>query len=145
MIIRAREKRDIPRLTKIWEDSVRATHHFLTEADVQFYLPMVRDEALPAFDVWVAENETGELLGFIGLSDAKIEMLFVDPACHGQGTGKALIQHARNHRGRLTLDVNEQNPQAHAFYKSCGFIDTGRSELDGSGRPFPLIHMAERV
>lgn len=42
---------------------------------------------------------------------------------------------------KLTVDVNEQNAGAHAFYKKYGFVQTGRSELDGAGKPYPLIHM----
>ncbi|MDX6748439.1 hypothetical protein SH611_01325 [Geminicoccaceae bacterium 1502E] len=31
----------------------------------------------------------------------------------------------------------------HAFHRKCGFATVGRSEVDGAGRPFPLIHMAQ--
>jgi putative acetyltransferase len=41
----------------------------------------------------------------------------------------------------LTVDVNEQNPAACRFYEACGFVVEGRSELDSTGRPFPLLHM----
>ncbi|WP_311769057.1 GNAT family protein [Novispirillum itersonii] len=37
--------------------------------------------------------------------------------------------------------MNEDNPQAVAFYRHMGFTVTGRSEVDGSGKPFPLLHM----
>ncbi|PSJ59954.1 acetyltransferase [Pseudaminobacter soli (ex Li et al. 2025)] len=144
MNIRARDASDNPKLTEIWLASVRATHSFLTEDDIQFYHPLVRNEYLPAVDVWVSETETGEPAGFIGLSESKVEMLFVDPAHHGRGHGRQLLAFASQLRGPLTLDVNEQNPGALAFYRKCGFVDVGRSELDGSGKPFPLIHMAQR-
>ncbi|MEG5438703.1 GNAT family N-acetyltransferase, partial [Enterobacter hormaechei] len=39
------------------------------------------------------------------------------------------------------VDVNEQNPQGVAFYRHMGFEQVGRSELDGQGNPFPLLHM----
>ncbi|MBA8903738.1 acetyltransferase [Phyllobacterium sp. P30BS-XVII] len=143
MIIRPRQRDDISRLVAIWESAVRATHHFLAEEDIQFFLPLVRDEALPGLEVWVAQSLSGELLGFMGLSDEKVEMLFVDPANHGRGTGRRLLDHARTLKGRLSVDVNEQNPDAHGFYRKYGFVEIGRSELDGSGRPFPLIHMQQ--
>jgi putative acetyltransferase len=38
--------------------------------------------------------------------------------------------------------VNEQNPEAVGFYLHYGFAQTGRSPLDGEGRPFPLLHMS---
>jgi putative acetyltransferase len=144
MNIRSRHASDNPKLAEIWLASVRATHSFLTEEDIQFYHPLVRNEYLPAVDVWVSETETGEPAGFIGLSENKVEMLFVDPAHHGRGHGRQLLAFASKLRGPLTLDVNEQNPGALAFYRKCGFVDVGRSELDGSGKPFPLIHMAQR-
>ncbi|MNN83835.1 putative N-acetyltransferase YjaB [compost metagenome] len=39
------------------------------------------------------------------------------------------------------LDVNEQNAQALGFYLHQGFEVVGRSETDGMGQPYPLLHM----
>jgi putative acetyltransferase len=39
------------------------------------------------------------------------------------------------------VDVNEQNPEARGFYERLGFTVVARSELDGTGRPFPLLHL----
>lgn len=133
---------DTPRLVDIWEKAVRETHLFLTEADIQFYLPQVRDIYLPVLEVWLFENSR-EAVGLIGLDGNKVEMLFVDPAYHGKGAGKALLSHAQHLKGKLTVDVNEQNPAALAFYLKCNFVKTGRSELDGEGRAFPLLHLAQ--
>ena len=62
------------------------------------------NEALAALELWVAEAEDGVSAGFIGLSDAKVEMLFVDPAWHRHGIGRTLLLHAadppRRRRGR---------------------------------------------
>ncbi|MGG4108218.1 acetyltransferase [Paenibacillus lautus] len=129
-------------LVEIWHRAVRSTHDFLTEDDIRFYYEMVKSGALRAVELWVYLNTEQEPVGFIGLDGSKIEMLFVDPLHHGQGTGTNLIRHAEQLKGRrLQVDVNEQNPKAHAFYKKYGFVQIGRSELDGSGKPFPLIHM----
>ncbi len=38
--------------------------------------------------------------------------------------------------------VDEQNEQAVGFYLKMGFEVAGRSELDSTGKPFPLLHMA---
>jgi putative acetyltransferase len=40
------------------------------------------------------------------------------------------------------VDVNEQNPAAVGFYQHFGFKVVGRSPLDGTGKPFPILHMA---
>lgn len=141
MRVRERTPADHMRLLEIWERSVRATHDFLGEDDIAQLLPQVRDVYLHAVEIWVHEDADGVATGFIGLSDAQVEMLFLDPERRGQGIGTRLLDHARRLRGALTVDVNEQNPAAHGFYRHYGFVDTGRSEIDGQGRPFPLIHM----
>lgn len=129
-------------LVEIWYRAVCRTHHFLTKEDIAFYKNMVKNEALSAVEVWMELNEKKEPVGFIGLDGPKIEMLFVDPEYHGKGIGSRLLEHAERKYGpNLKVDVNEQNEGAHAFYKRYGFVQTGRSELDGSGRPFPLLHL----
>ena len=85
----------------------------------------------------------GTPVGFMGLVAARLEALFIDPAHHRRGGGRMLVAHARSLRGRLTVDVNEQNPGAVRFYEACGFEVFGRSEFDDAGRPFPLLHMRE--
>ncbi|KVP93769.1 GNAT family acetyltransferase [Burkholderia ubonensis] len=134
MTIRERTPEDNPALLDIWHRAVQATHTFLTEQDIAELYPQVRDLYLPSVAVWVA--------GFIGVNDAQVEMLFVDPERFGQRIGTRLLDHVRAKHARLTVDVNEQNPGAHAFYRRYGFRDVGRSATDSAGRPFPLIHMA---
>jgi putative acetyltransferase len=146
MNIRKRIPTDNPVLLEIWLRSVRATHTFLREPDIEALYPQVRDLYLPAVeDLWVYEDAAGCISGFIGMQHAQVEMLFVDPQRFGQGVGTALLDHAKKRCVTLTVDVNEQNPQAHAFYRHYGFEDIGRSETDSAGRPFPLAHMALRA
>lgn len=40
----------------------------------------------------------------------------------------------------LKVDVNEQNPQAEGFYEKMGYRQIGGSDLDGMGKPYPLLH-----
>lgn len=141
MTIRKRDPPDNPALLALWRRSVTATHEFLTEDDIRDIEPDVRT-TLPALEVWICASVDGIPVGFMGLNGSRVEMLFVEPACRGQGIGVRLLDHARLLRGALTLDVNEQNPQAHGFYLRYGFRETGRSATDAAGRLFPLIHMA---
>ena len=143
MKIRSYAERDTARLVDIWLAAVRATHHFLTEDDIRFFEPRLRDLHIPALEVYIAEGDDGQLLGFAGLDGANLEMLFIDPSHHGHGIGRQLVDHAVALKGRLKVDVNEQNPGALGFYLKCGFTQVGRSELDGSGKPFPLLHLAQ--
>lgn len=144
MLIRPALAADHANLLAIWHRAVLATHDFLSAADIELLHRQVGELYLHAVALHVCVDESQRILGFIGLSDRHVEMLFVDPDCHGQGVGSRLLDDARRRLGPLTVDVNEQNPAAHGFYRHYGFQDTGRSELDGEGRPFPLIHMAYR-
>lgn len=142
MTLRAAVSADHPALVELWERSVRATHAFLEEADILALRPRLRDLYLPMVELWLVEDAAGRPAGFMGLDGSKVEMLFVEPAQRGQGVGTRLLDHARNAHGALSVDVNEQNPQALGFYLHYGFARTGRSETDSEGRPFPLIHLA---
>lgn len=97
---------------------------------------------LPSVTVWVDEAADGRITGFIGVDGRQVEMLFIEPDLFGQGIGTSLLDHVREQHARLTVDVNEQNPQAHRFYLRYGFKEIGRSATDSAGRPFPLVHMA---
>jgi len=142
MIIRQATNADHPLLLNIWQRSVRATHHFLQESDIQELLPQLRDNYLPAVELWVAVDTEDSPLGFIGLNENHVEMLFIEPDLRGKGIGRALLDYARSSRQQMSVDVNEQNPEAVGFYLHYGFVQTGRSPLDGEGRPFPLLHLS---
>lgn len=142
MIIRQAANADHPLLLDIWLRAVRATHHFLQQADIEALLVQLRDVYLPAVELWIAQDLKGGPLGFIGLNESHVEMLFIEPHRRGEGIGRALLDHARSSRGQMSVDVNEQNPEAVGFYLHYGFIQTGRSPLDGEGRPFPLLHLS---
>jgi putative acetyltransferase len=128
-------------LTEIWEQSVRATHDFLSEADIQDLKPKVLNDYLPLMALRAYRDDEGNIQGFIGALNGKIEMLFIAPDSRGRGIGKALVRYAVDIMGAQELDVNEQNPQALGFYQRMGFQVVGRSALDGQGNPFPLLHM----
>ena len=141
--IRRARPADADTLLALWERSVRATHEFLTEADVVGLRPHVaqalRDDAL---ELWVLTDEGDVPIGFMGLAGDDIAALFLEPAHRGRGGGRRLVAHAQALRGgELTVDVNEQNPAARGFYQALGFAVAGRSPLDADGRPFPLLHM----
>lgn len=132
---------DFPRVMKVWEASVRATHHFVSEADIQFFEPLVRD-ALPHLPQLACVRDTNDqAAGFIAVAHGKVEMLFIEPAARHQGAGRRLLTYALTTFGATTLDVNEQNEQAVGFYLRMGFEVVGRSERDGTGKPYPLLHL----
>ena len=138
-------KNEYPEIVEIWEASVRATHRFLTEDDIQFFKPLILNEFLAAVNLRCVKDDGGKILGFLGVAEGNIEMLFLDPASRGKGIGRLLVQYAIEEMSVQKVDVNEQNPDAVGFYKHVGFEVTSRSPLDGMGKPFPILHMALRA
>jgi putative acetyltransferase len=132
---------DYPRVVDVWEASVRATHHFVSEADIQFFRPLVRDALPQIAECACVRDLAGQVAGFIAVAERKVEMLFMHPNWRGQGAGGRLLRYAVETFGATTLDVNEQNEQALGFYLRQGFEIVGRSELDGTGKPYPLLHL----
>lgn len=131
-------------LLVLWEASVRATHDFLAEADIRFLRPVVKHQALPHLTLRGARDGHGNILGFIGIAGDSVEALFVSPEAFGKGIGKTLMACAENEFGTTRVDVNEQNPRAVGFYRHLGYQESGRSPLDGQGRPFPILHLEKR-
>lgn len=138
-MIRKIKETDYPRLIEIWESAVLSTHGFLKKEDFLYF-----KKQLPVYFKYVAllgfELE-GVLVGFMGIAEGNLEMLFVDNDCRGTGIGKKLIAYAIANLQVTKVDVNEQNTQAIGFYKYMGFSIVGRSELDAEGKEYPILHM----
>jgi putative acetyltransferase len=134
-------EQDFDALTELWEASVRATHHFLKPADLGYYKPKIRNEYLYAVELFCSKKDDGTIEGFLGTSDEKIEMLFIDPTIRGKGIGRSLLAYAIHTLGKTKVDVNEENEQAVGFYQHMGFRVVSRSEKDGSGKPYPILCM----
>jgi putative acetyltransferase len=58
-----------------------------------------------------------------------------------KGVGRVLLINAIEELKVNKVDVNEDNPQAVGFYEKFGFTTYKRSELDASGKPYPILHM----
>ena len=139
--ITAIETEDLPRVVEVWEASVRATHHFLTEADIQYIKSLVEDDLAQVETLLGVRDGDGQVIGFIGVEGDEVAALFIHPAWRGQGIGRRLFIYAVETLGATRVDANEQNDQAVGFYRRMGFEVVGRSALDGLGQPFPLLHM----
>jgi putative acetyltransferase len=135
---------DLPGIVDVWEASVRAEHDFVSEAYLQFFKPLVRDELLRLVDLASVRSRAGEIVGFIGVADAKIEALFVHPVWRRRGIGSALVAHAVDVHGADAADLDEQNAPAIAFFTRLGFVVVGRSDVDGVGKAFPRVHLRRR-
>ena len=126
-------------LFDLWHASVLATHRFLSEEVLAEIAAEVKTKFLPNAVPDVIVDASDKPLGFMVMTGDNVDALFVDVAHHGQGLGTRLMERAKSGRTALTVEVNEQNPGAWAFYRRCGFVDIDRKPVDDSGRPFPII------
>ena len=132
---------DYDTIVDVWEQSVRATHDFVTPDDIDRFKPLIRNEMLPNTNVVYMKDDEGRISGFAGVVGDKIEMLFVSPRYFGKGIGKKLFWHAVCEMHAYKLDVNESNVSAVNFYMRQGCKVIGRSPLDGMGKPYPILHL----
>lgn len=130
----------VGRLVDVWERSVRKTHAFLSEGEIAEIKPFV-PQALTSVETLVVAKVDGLPVGFMGVQDGRLEMLFLDPKARGRGLGRALLTYGIEQLGVNELTVNEQNPQAVGFYEHLGFKTYRRTETDEEGRPYPLLYM----
>lgn len=126
-------------LAKVWEASVRSSHHFLTEEDIRFYRSRLKDVYLQAVELYVVRD--GRIVAFMGLGDDMVEMLFVMPSEKGKGYGTVLLNFALNDRHIRKIDVNEDNEEAYTFYLNRGYRVVGRDAVDADGKPYPIVHL----
>ena len=90
--------------------------------------------------LWIVQDSLLSV-GFMGVQERKIEMLFLHPDYFRKGLGKELVQRAFRELDVEYVDVNEQNPDALKFYEQMGFKVFKRNELDSEGNPFPILEM----
>lgn len=136
--------KDYDTLLDVWVSAVDATHHFLSEEDYEFYKTHV-----PIYfnhlDLYAYKDDKGQITAFIGISeDNMIDMLFVHNNVRGKGIGKILLNYAVDKLDARRVDVNEQNKQALDFYYHFGFEEIGRSEYDGEGKAYPILHLEKK-
>jgi len=134
---------DRERLIDIWWRSASATHRFLSKAQLDELLPDVEALRLETLDTWVLCAQPGDAVGFLVMNGRVVEALFIAPEWLRLGGGSRMLRHARKLAGPLTVEVNEQNGDALAFYLAQGFEIVRRSALDSAGRPYPLLHLEE--
>lgn len=139
MISRKAVESDYIELIDIWEQSVRQTHTFLEESDL-----LEIKKNLPVYFahvdllVWMVEEK---LIGFSGTNEGNLEMLFLSPSVFRKGYGRAILEELIQQKKVTSVDVNEQNKGAAAFYKTLGFQLISRDDLDDQGKPYPILHL----
>ena len=119
-MLRTMKTDDLDPVVQIWLESNRQAHSFI-EAD---YWEKNKEEVrkmLPHSLIEIAEIE-GNIVGFIGMNETKIEGLFVNSNFQSRGIGHSLIEWAKTRNEVLTLYVYQKNQRALKFYLKEGFV-----------------------
>ncbi|ULQ58645.1 GNAT family N-acetyltransferase [Brucepastera parasyntrophica] len=141
MKIKRADSNDYSEIMKVWESSVKATHHFLKTEDFEYYKRIIAAEFFPKVNLYILFAGK-KIIGFMGVSGENLEMLFIEKDSIGKGYGKKLLQYAIENLNVKRVDVNEQNKQALGFYEKSGFKITGRSEKDSMNKDYPVLHLS---
>ena len=128
-------------LIEVWEESVKSTHFFLSEAKIQKIKAMVPQALNGVSHLIVAASEDVNFVAFMGIEKQKLEMLFIYPEEQGKGLGRKLLQYAMEKYAVNELTVNEENGLAKDFYEHMGFSVYKRTDHDEEGNPYPLLYM----
>ena len=89
----------------------------------------------------IVEDKNQIPVGFMGIVEQHLEMLFIAHEERGKGLGKDLLKYGIEKYSVNDLAVNEQNPLAKGFYEHMGFEVYKRTECDEQGNPYPLLYM----
>ena len=138
--VQKRTPRLLEQLLNIWESSVRATHLFLSDAqvnEIKKYVPQALDDV----KYLIIAERRAEPVAFMGTENGRLEMLFITPSERGKGIGKQLVKYGIENYKINEVTVNRQNPQAVGFYEHLGFETYKCTECDEQGNPYPLLYM----
>ena len=136
-----RSKKLIKELLNVWESSVRATHNFLSNEEIEKIKEYVPQALAGISNLIVETDENEKPIAFMGIEENKLEMLFIKNSERRKGIGKKLLNYGIEKYGVNKVTVNEDNPQAKGFYEHMGFKVYKRNELDDQGNNYPVLYM----
>lgn len=130
-MIRSLRSEDLDTLMEIWLDANVEAHSFIDGTYWKSHVDAVR-EALPRATVYV-EAHQGAARGFVGLTDGRVDGLFVSAAARSKGIGKALLDHVKDKNDALSLRVYKKNDRAMRFYIREGFAVAAEQTEEHTG------------
>lgn len=131
----------INQLLEVWENSVKATHLFLSNEEIIKIKKYVPQAISKISHLIIIENDSNMPIAFMGIENEKLEMLFITNNERGKCLGKQLLNYGIENYNVNELIVNEQNPKAKEFYEHMGFKTYKRSEIDEQGNAYPILYM----
>lgn len=139
--VKERTQELVNTLLEVWENSVKATHLFLSDNEIEKIKEYVPQALKEVAHLIIIENENNIPIAFMGIEGTKLEMLFIKNSERRKGLGRQLLNYGIKNYNINELAVNEQNPNAKEFYEHLGFKVYKRTELDEQGNPYPILYM----
>ena len=135
--VRRAKESDLSRIAEIFVFAKRVHYRAIVQDDVLCFrklqvLPTAEMFSQQLDTLWVYDREI--VWGFVGVEDAEIKQLFVDPLLESCGVGRKLLSFGVNEAGGRFLWALEENIRALKLYERYGFVRTGKRErVDGTG------------
>lgn len=123
-MIREFQSTDLDKVMSIWLEGNLQAHVFIDPEFFQQNFQLVK-MLIPMSTVYV--QDLNGVKGFIGLTENYISGLFVEQAYQRQGTGKALVNKAKQRFNELLVHVYEKNTAAIDFYLAQNFEIVSKS------------------
>lgn len=117
-MIREYQAKDLDKIMEIWLQGNEQAHSFIDPQYFKQNYEMVK-MLIPMSTVYVQDLDG--VKGFIGLTENYISGLFVDQNFRRQGTGKALVEKAKQRHDELLVQVYKKNTSAIDFYLAQHF------------------------
>lgn len=134
---------DISDVMEAWKQANALAHPFLSEEYTAQVEREVRELYIPKAETYVLQ-EGSRVVGFVALLGNDIGGLFVEPAKHGKGYGRALVDHAVAIKGPLKVEVFRDNDIGRAFYERYGFLLVAAALHEPSGQIVHAMAMPDR-
>ena len=139
-MIRPYQHRDLDELLDVWEQATRLAHPFFDDDFLRIERQAIAEVYLPMAETWVFLMD-GRVVGFIALLGQEVGAIFVLPAVHGRGIGRALMDHARALRGYLEVEVFKANALGRRFYDRYGFEFVKEHVHEETGHPLLRLRL----
>lgn len=135
-MIREYKKTDLDKIMQLWLEGNTQTHDFIDPEFFKQNYEFVK-MLIPMSTIYV--QDLNGVKGFIGLTENYISGLFVDKEYRRQGTGKALVNKAKQRYNELLVHVYKQNSTAIDFYLSQNFEIVSESINEETNEPELLM------
>lgn len=135
-MIREYQTPDLDKIMQLWLEGNQQAHDFIDPEFFKQNYEFVK-MLIPMSTIYV--QDLNGVKGFIGLTENYISGLFVDKDFQRQGTGKALIDKAKQRFNELLVHVYKKNSAAIDFYLSQNFEIVSESINEETNEPELLL------